>query len=279
MRSIDIVSAVAEALDYAHDHGLLHRDVKPANILLTAPRKRRVGESCWRTSVSPRSIDDISGLTATNMTVGTVNYAAPEQLMDAVCRRAADQYSLAATAYHLLTGKPPFEHSNPAVVISHHLNATPVPLSDARPDLADLDTAINTALSKHPADRFGQCQDFVNAVKGGVAPPTKSRPADTVAALTKPVKVSPPPRPESAAALKTSQPRLTRPTVVVPVILAMMLVAALVFAGWQMTRARNDSSDRSKRRLGIPDIHAYNYDAAFATDIECRAIPAVLTNG
>jgi serine/threonine-protein kinase len=70
-------------------------------------------------STAAGSLDDISGLTATNMTVGTVHYAAPEQLMDSPVDGRADQYSLAATAYHLLTGRPPFEHSNPAVVISH----------------------------------------------------------------------------------------------------------------------------------------------------------------
>jgi serine/threonine-protein kinase len=84
------------------------------------------------------------------MIVGTVNYAAPEQLMDASVDGRADQYSLAATAYHLLTGRAPFEHSNPAVVISHHLNAEPRPLSELRPDLAELDASFARALSKNP---------------------------------------------------------------------------------------------------------------------------------
>ena len=69
-----------------------------------------------------RDVNDISGLTATNMTVGTVAYCAPEQLMGEDIDGRADQYALAATAYHLLTGSPLFPHSNPAVVISRHLN-------------------------------------------------------------------------------------------------------------------------------------------------------------
>jgi serine/threonine-protein kinase len=101
------VTAVAQALDYAHERDLLHRDVKPANILLAYPESgdQRIlladfGIARW--------VNDISGLTATNMTVGTVSYAAPEQLMGAQLDGRADQYGLAATAFHLLTGAPPF---------------------------------------------------------------------------------------------------------------------------------------------------------------------------
>lgn len=96
----EIVAAVADALDYAHQRNLLHRDVKPANILVAKDDQRILladfGIARW--------VDDPSGLTATNMTVGTVSYAAPEQLMGGQLDGRADQYALAATAYHLLTG-------------------------------------------------------------------------------------------------------------------------------------------------------------------------------
>ena len=91
-----IVTAVAGALDYANQRGLLHRDVKPANILLTEPEdgERRVLLADFGIA---RQLADVSGLTATNMTVGTVAYAAPEQLMGADIDGRADQYALAAT--------------------------------------------------------------------------------------------------------------------------------------------------------------------------------------
>jgi serine/threonine protein kinase len=117
-----IVTAVAEALDYAHDKGLTHRDVKPANVLIADP-----GDDYERIMLADfgiaRRADDTSNLTGTNMTVGTVAYAAPEQLTGEVIDGRADQYALASTAYQLLTGFPPFRHSNPAVVISQHLTA------------------------------------------------------------------------------------------------------------------------------------------------------------
>jgi serine/threonine-protein kinase len=158
-----IVTAVADALDYAHKRGLLHRDVKPANILLTEPEdgRRRILLADFGIA---RPIADISGLTATNFTVGTLTYAAPEQLMGADIDGRADQYALAATAYHLLAGSPPFQHSNPVAVISQHLNAAPPKVSDRRPELAHLDQVLSIALSKDPAWRFERCRDFATAL-------------------------------------------------------------------------------------------------------------------
>jgi serine/threonine-protein kinase len=154
-----IVTAVGGALDYANQRGLLHRDVKPANILLTEPEdgERRVLLADFGIA---RQLADVSGLTATNMTVGTVSYAAPEQLMGADIDGRADQYALAATAFHLLTGTPPYQHSNPVAVISQHLNATPPKLSDRRSELAHLDPVLSKALAKDPSDRFGRCREF-----------------------------------------------------------------------------------------------------------------------
>ncbi|MGB8387572.1 serine/threonine-protein kinase [Mycobacterium sp.] len=158
-----ILHAVAGALDYAHDRGLLHRDVKPANILLTHPEDgaRRILLADFGVA---RHLGDISGITETNVAVGTVAYAAPEQLTGSNIDGRADQYALAATAFHLLTGAPPFQHSNPIAVISQHLHEAPPRLSDYRPDLARLDEVFFKALAKQPEDRFERCRAFAAAV-------------------------------------------------------------------------------------------------------------------
>ena len=178
-----IITAVASALDYAHKQGLLHRDVKPANIMLTNVddgAERRILLTDFGIA---KPFDDASGLTATNMTVGTIAYTAPEQLMGEDVDGRADQYALAATAYHLLTGKPPFRDSNPAVLISHHLNTKPAALADTRPDLAALDPVLATALAKNPNDRFASCSDFARAL---AAPPSRHAAAPTFVAPTTP---------------------------------------------------------------------------------------------
>ena len=158
---IQIVTAVADALDYAHSRGLLHRDIKPANILIGLP-----GSSDDRIMLTDfgvaRWIGQSSDLTGADMTVGTVNYAAPEQLKGEQIDGHADQYSLAATAYHLLTGAAPFANSNPSVVISQHLSADPPELD--RADLAWFGPVFAKALAKDPADRFETCRDFAQAM-------------------------------------------------------------------------------------------------------------------
>jgi hypothetical protein len=154
-----IITAVASALDYAHHRGMLHRDVKPANILLTDPdgQAQRIYLADFGVA---RHINDSAGLTEENTTVGTVAYAAPEQLKGAPMDGRADQYSLACTAFHLLTGVPPFVDVNPGVVITQHVNAPPPSIVSYRPDLAALDPVFAKAMAKEPSQRFGSCGEF-----------------------------------------------------------------------------------------------------------------------
>jgi serine/threonine-protein kinase len=163
-----ILIAVAGALDYAHDRGLLHRDVKPANILLTHPDEdeRRILLADFGVA---RHLADISGITQTNVAVGTVAYAAPEQLTGSNIDGRADQYALAATAFHLLTGAPLFRHPNSIAVISQHLHDDPPRLSDRRPDLARLDDVFARALAKNPEDRYERCRAFSAAFREHLA--------------------------------------------------------------------------------------------------------------
>ncbi|MHA7663710.1 serine/threonine-protein kinase [Mycolicibacterium sp. HS_4_1] len=158
-----IIIAVASALDYAHKKGLLHRDVKPANIIV-ADIDTDDPQVFLADFGIARPLDDTTGITTTNMTVGTVAYAAPEQLMGEPMDGRADQYALAATAYHLLTGVQLFPNSNPAVVISRHLSAEPPPLGDQRADCAVLDDVLQIALAKNPDDRFTSCSAFAHAL-------------------------------------------------------------------------------------------------------------------
>jgi serine/threonine-protein kinase len=166
-----ILTAVAGALDYAHDRGLLHRDVKPANILLSHAddEERRILLADFGVA---RHLASISGITQTNVAVGTVAYAAPEQLTGSNIDGRADQYALAASAFHLLTGAPPFLHPNPVAVISQHLHDDPPLLSDFRPELEYLDDVFRKALAKDPEDRFDRCRGFSAAVREHISAAT-----------------------------------------------------------------------------------------------------------
>jgi serine/threonine-protein kinase len=160
---VRIVTAVAGALDYAHQKGLLHRDVKPANILMTDDDADGARIMLADFGIA-RWVGESSALTGTNMTVGTVAYSAPEQLKGEQIDGRADQYALAATAFQLLTGTPPFQHSNPAVVISQHLTADPPKIRTRRPELAGLGPVFDKALAKSSRDRYDKCIDFARAL-------------------------------------------------------------------------------------------------------------------
>jgi serine/threonine protein kinase, bacterial len=161
---VQIVSAIADALDYAHEQGLVHRYVNPSNILLTNSEsdRRRILLAGFGVA---RRLDEINSLARANLGIGTVSYAAPEQLMDDAIDGRTDQYALAGTAFHLLTGSPPFQHMNPAVVISKHLNKPPPRPGDVRPELTYFDAPFARALNKSPSERFRRCLDFAKALE------------------------------------------------------------------------------------------------------------------
>lgn len=163
---LPILSAVASALDYAHTRKLLHRDVKPANIIV-ADLDTDDPKTFLADFGIARPIDDNGGITTTNMTVGTVAYAAPEQLMGEQMDGRADLYALAATTHHLLTGSQPFLHSNPAVVISHHLSSPPPVVSRTHPELRGLDGVLARGLAKKPDDRYSTCGSLAQALANG----------------------------------------------------------------------------------------------------------------
>ncbi|WP_082965959.1 serine/threonine-protein kinase [Mycobacterium kubicae] len=226
-----IVNGVASALDYAHKQGLLHRDVKPANIMMTHLDDDGEQRILLTDFGIARNIDDISGLTATNMTVGTVAYSAPEQLLGNDLDGRADQYALAATAYHLLTGSQLFPHSNPAVVIGRHLNLQPPALADTRPELGKLDPVLAIGLAKRPVDRFKRCADFAGALTDHIS---------SAGAQTQAAPIMPPPTTTGAPKSVPSQrkpfsrkPRKSGEITVAATLLAVVLIAGLVIT-WRL---------------------------------------------
>jgi Protein kinase domain/TPM domain len=226
---VEIISAVADALDHAHSRGLLHRDVKPANILLGSisqgsPRRRILLADFG----IARQMAEISGLTATNMLMGTTAFCAPEQLQGGDLDAHADQYALGCTAFNLLTGAAPFEHSNPAVVISQHLSAAPPLISERRPDLTELDAVIARALAKDPKERYATCADFAAALAGQAVSA-----ADKSAGPTEIIV-----RPQEARS------NWRGPAMVIAALVTVALVAVAAVVGVRMLGARANQQNR-----------------------------------
>ncbi|MGV9664987.1 protein kinase domain-containing protein [Nocardia niigatensis] len=172
-RAVQIVAEMADALDYAHRNEVLHRDVKPANILLARSTGGK-GERVYLTDFGIARLRDDSGhLTQTGTFTATLAYASPEQLTGSALDGRSDQYSLACTLFWLFTGSGPFSATNPAAVIQGHLQNPPPPLGNARAGLPQsLDMVIAKAMAKRPEDRFPSCSDFAAAARSALANPS-----------------------------------------------------------------------------------------------------------
>ncbi|WP_062392416.1 protein kinase domain-containing protein [Gordonia phthalatica] len=159
-----VVEKVADALDYAHRQGMIHRDVKPANVMVS---RRSDGEldRVVLVDFGIAKLAELTDLTATNGFVGTLNYTAPEIFAGGAASPASDQYSLACTVFELLTGRPPFPSTSLAGAVGAHVNQ-PVPeIASLRPELWGVDPVLRRALAKNPAERFATCLELLRALR------------------------------------------------------------------------------------------------------------------
>src|SRR3954469_18927249 len=181
-RTVAIVSQVADALDEAHGHRVVHRDVKPANILLDEPSSNGA-EHVYLADFGLTLGMEGTHLTRTGSFMGTLSYAAPEQLGSGPIDRRADQYALACTTFQLLTRQPPFRRDNEFALINAHLFDKPPALSQLRPDLPHrVGDVIAKALAKKPEDSYPTTGHFADALVHAAGGGSTRRLAPLVAA-------------------------------------------------------------------------------------------------
>lgn len=165
-RAIRIVGEVAAALDFAHSRGVLHRDIKPTNILLTEPEFGQPERVLLADFGIARLHFEHNPITRAGSFSATLDYAAPEQLAGLALDSRCDQYSLACTFFALITGSAPFAEANPVAVIQSHMTQEPPPVSKWRPGIPEAaDFVLRRAMSKDPDGRFVSCTDFVRALQ------------------------------------------------------------------------------------------------------------------
>jgi serine/threonine protein kinase/DNA-binding beta-propeller fold protein YncE len=166
-RAADITSQVAAALDAAHARGLVHRDVKPGNMLLdaTAGSGRQDHVYLSDFGLSKQSLSQ-TGLTAQGQFLGTLDYVAPEQVEGRPVDGRADLYALACAAFELLAGAPPFKRDEGLAVVWAKLSEPPPPLSPRRADLpVAIDDVMQRGMARAPGDRYGNCGEFAMALR------------------------------------------------------------------------------------------------------------------
>jgi protein kinase-like protein len=165
-RALRLLGQVADALDAAHRAGLVHRDVKPGNILVAAGSDERALLCDFGLA---RHVSSVSSLTGDRGFVGTIDYVSPEQIEGAGLDGRADVYSLACVLFECLAGRRPFERDSELAVVFAHLNEPPPRLSHVRPELpAALGDVIASALAKKPAERVGSCRALIDQAEAAL---------------------------------------------------------------------------------------------------------------
>jgi len=242
--AIQLVSGAGDALDYAwRKQRITHRDVKPANILVG------IDESDGTPQIESVKLADFgiakaagesTSLTSTGMTIGTMQYISPEAIEGEVVDNRSDIYSLGCTAFHLLTGGPPFTGTSIASTMSAHLTKAVPSISQTNPNLPDvMDAVFERVLAKKPEDRYQSCAEFVTALQeatgGEVRYPAS---AQTLAAAAMPSGGTPD---HSDAA----RPRKSRAAPILAAAVA-VLAAAAVALGVSATRGGHDSASTAE---------------------------------
>ncbi len=162
-RSLSILAQIASALDSAHERGLIHRDVKPANILVSEDGRAYLSDFGVAKELSS------AGSTRTGSFIGTIEYCSPEQIEGKQVDARTDVYALACVFFECLTGASPFHHSSDVAVLNAHLHAPPPKLTRAVPELpVTLEQVVSKALSKSPLDRYSSCGEFLSAVHAAI---------------------------------------------------------------------------------------------------------------
>ena len=287
--SLGFAKQLLEALRFAHRHGIIHRDIKPHNVLVSTDERAKRHETRLKVTDFGIARHGASQMTEAGSIMGTAQYLSPEQARGAPVTAASDLYSVGVVLYEMLTGKVPFNGDSAIEIAMKHVNDAPRPPSHLRSEISpELDQVVLRALAKEPEDRYQTAEDFIEdleRVEAGL--PLSQRTADAATALLATVplaggttevlpptpaattRAAPPrPRPPSAPPPRyppdyrydTRPPRRRR---FLPWLLVAILLAAAGIAGWYVYNQIQDQL-RASEPVGVPNVVGLRQELAVA---------------
>jgi serine/threonine-protein kinase len=286
--AVGYAKQLLEALRFAHRHGIIHRDIKPHNVLVSADQHSKASDPRLKVTDFGIARQSASQMTEVGSIMGTAQYLSPEQARGAPVTAASDLYSAGVVLYEMLTGKVPFTGDSAIEIAMKHVNDLPTPPSSLRPEIPpELDQIVLRALAKDPEDRYQTAEDFIEDLERAEAGLPISRATSTAATALlaggagalaageatellseSPTRVVAPPPPPSTprrppdyppASPYDEPPRRRRRWV--PWLLVALLVAAAALAGWWAYNQIQDQLEESAP-VGVPFVEGIERDLA-----------------
>ncbi len=268
-QAIDIAAQILEALRFAHKHDVIHRDIKPHNIVVNGDGQVKV------TDFGIARAGSAARMTETGSIIGTAQYLSPEQARGQEVSQGSDLYSVGIVLYEMLTGQVPFEGENPVAIALKQINEAPVPPQVLAPDIPDnLNTVVMKALAKDPRSRYRDADEFLEDLERcrrdlPVAPP----PAVDEEAPTQVIGAA------EVAAARGRPRRKRRPLLYAGLVLAILAFAALAMTAYYYTF--------SGRGVPVPDVVGLDQEqaqqvlraAGFEVEIEAREYSDTVPEG
>jgi serine/threonine-protein kinase len=294
--AIGYAKQLLEALRFAHRHGIIHRDIKPHNVLVSADQQVKANEPRLKVTDFGIARHGASQMTEAGSIMGTAQYLSPEQARGAPVTAASDLYSAGVVLYEMLTGKVPFTGDSAIEIAMKHVNELPKPPSSLRPEIPpELDQIVLRALAKDPEDRYQTAEEFIEdleRVEAGL-PISRSTATAATAILAgaavgdatellseSPTRVAAPPAPPPQRRPPTYPPSSPydepprRRKRWVPWLLVALLLAAAILAGWWVYNQIQDQLEAAEP-VGVPNVVGLERDLAVARIEEAELEAAV----
>ena len=255
-RAIEIAEAVCDALSMAHAHGIIHRDIKPPNIMITSKGDVKVTDFGIA-----RVISGADTLAQTAAVLGTASYLSPEQAQSQPVDQRSDIYSLGCVLYEMVTGRPPFSGDSPVMVASKHVLEQPTPPSKLNRDVAPgLEAVIMKALAKNPDNRYQDADEMrADLERARLGQTVQATPLLPESARTQRIAPSGPP----TAVLPPVEPRESeRSRWWIPALIVLLILAVL---GTGLYLLASSLLSTNAASVSVPDVRGFTQDAATRT--------------